>query len=231
MAFACISMTQDQFLGNYHTDIVVLQYKVMLKLLWFWSCFVWKVVKSLWQTQIKMQFLMRSKKDRSTVLLSKKKLLPMQKRTEIDLLLADFKLMKGELENGGETKAAIKGLITTKKGKERSRLTSDDRKPLKTELEEVLLEWIESKWSCGLYVSLQTYHEEGRSCLWWFVKRHGEHGQRFQGIKGLARRLVAKVQRLQEKQSNTLWNIMAMDETPVCCNMVSETTIDATGKE
>ena len=64
----------------------------------------------------------------------------MQKRTEIDLLLADFKLMKGELENGGETKAAIKGLITTKKGKERSRLTGDDRKPLNTELEEVLLE-------------------------------------------------------------------------------------------
>lgn len=51
-------------------------------------------------------------------------------------------------------KAAIEGLITTKKGKERSRLTGGGRKPLSTELE-VLLGWIESRRSRGLRVSLR----------------------------------------------------------------------------
>ena len=50
-------------------------------------------------------------------------------------------------------KATIEGLITTKKGKERSRLTGGGRKPLSTELEEVLLGWIESRRSRGLRVS------------------------------------------------------------------------------
>ena len=51
-------------------------------------------------------------------------------------------------------------------------------------------------------------------------------------------RLVAKVvsyiiqvRRLQEKQSYPPSHIIAMDETPVWCDMVSETTIDATGKK
>ena len=42
---------------------------------------------------------------------------------------------------------------------------------------------------------------------------------------------VIQVRRLQKKHEYSLSDIIAMDETPVWCDMVSETTIDATGKK
>mgnify|MGYP002803996814 CR=1 FL=1 len=42
---------------------------------------------------------------------------------------------------------------------------------------------------------------------------------------------VIQVRRLQKKHKYSLSDIIAMDETPVWCDMVSETTIDAVGKK
>lgn len=42
---------------------------------------------------------------------------------------------------------------------------------------------------------------------------------------------VIQVRRLQEKHKYRASDIIAMDETPVWCDMISETTIDATGKK
>ena len=50
-------------------------------------------------------------------------------------------------------KINIEGLLATKKGKQRSRLSGGGRKPLSTRLEEVLLEWIENRRGRGLRVS------------------------------------------------------------------------------
>ena len=157
-------------------------------------------------------------------------------------------------------KATIEGLITTKKGKERSRLTGGGRKPLSTELEEVLLGWIESRRSRGLRVSrkltmkkaeiiygdltkdMENVDEDFKASRGWlekFMKRNGLSLRRKTSVAQQdPERLVAKVvsyiiqvRRLQEKQSYAPSHIIAMDETPVWCDMVSETTIDATGKK
>ena len=157
-------------------------------------------------------------------------------------------------------KATIEGLITTKKGKERSRLTGGGRKPLSTELEEVLLGWIESRRHRGLRVSrkltmkraeiiygdltkdMEKVDEDFKASRGWlekFMKRNGLSLRRKTSVAQQdPERLVAKVvsyiiqvRRLQEKQSYAPSHIIAMDETPVCCDMVSETTIDATGKK
>ena len=42
---------------------------------------------------------------------------------------------------------------------------------------------------------------------------------------------VIQVQLLQKKHKYSPYNIIAMDETPVWCDMVAETTIDAVGKK
>lgn len=157
-------------------------------------------------------------------------------------------------------KATIEGLITTKKGKERSRLTGGGRKPLSTELEEVLLGWIEIRRSRGLRVSrkltmkkaeiiygdltkdMENVDEDFKASRGWlekFMKRNGLSLRRKTSVAQQdPERLVAKVvsyiiqvRRLQEKQSYAPLHIIAMDETPVWCDMVSETTIDATGKK
>lgn len=72
-----------------------------------------------------------------------------------------------------------------------------------------------------------------------FMKRNGLSLRRKTSVAQQdPERLVAKVvsyiiqvRRLQEKQSYAPSHIIAMDETPVWCDMVSETTIDATGKK
>ncbi|XP_067019455.1 jerky protein homolog-like [Acropora muricata] len=86
-----------------------------------------------------MQFLIRGKKERTYAKSHGNR--PASRRFQVDE------------KRVREYKATIEGLITTKKGKERSRLTGGGRKPLTTELEEVLLGWIESRRSYGLRVS------------------------------------------------------------------------------
>jgi len=42
---------------------------------------------------------------------------------------------------------------------------------------------------------------------------------------------VIQVRRLQEKHKYRQCDLIAMDETPVCWDMISETTVDTTGKQ
>ena len=145
-------------------------------------------------------------------------------------------------------KATIEGLITTKKGKERSRLTGGGRKPLSTELEEVLLGWIESRRSRGLCVSrkltmkkaeiiygdltkdMENVDEDFKASRGWlekFMKRNGLSLRRKTSVAQQdTERLVAKV-----VSSIIQVRCLQEDETPVWYGMVSETTIDATGKK
>lgn len=143
-------------------------------------------------------------------------------------------------------KATIEGLITTKKGKERSRLTGGGRKPLSTELEEVLLGWIEIRRSRGvsrkltmkkaeiiygdLTKDMENVDEDFKASRGWlekFMKRNGLSLRRKTSVAQQdPERLVAKVvsyiiqvRRLQEKQSYAPSHIIAMDETPVWCDM------------
>ena len=77
----------------------------------------------------------------------------MLKYTEIDQLLANFVSMREEYENG-EQRSAIGVFVTKgKKVKQRSRLCGAGRKLPSAKLEEVLMEWIESRRFRGLRVS------------------------------------------------------------------------------
>lgn len=154
----------------------------------------------------------------------------------------------------------IEGLLATKKGKSRSRLSGGGRKPLSSKLEEVVLEWIKNRRACGLSVSCKlimkkaevTYHEmmennlvnndsfkASRGWVCKFMRRNGLSLRRKTSVSQQdPERMVAKlvsyvihVRRLQEKHKYRASDIIAMDETQVWCDMISETTIDATGKK
>lgn len=155
----------------------------------------------------------------------------------------------------------IEGLLgTTAKAKQRSRLGGGGRKPLSAKLEEVMLKWIESRRSRGLRVSCKVIMKKaeithrdmtennlvdgddfkasrGRLCR--FMKRNGLS---MRGKTSIAQqdpeRMVAKlvsyviqVRRLQEKHKYRPSDTIAMDESPLWCDMISETTVDTTGKK
>ena len=158
-------------------------------------------------------------------------------------------------------KSDIEGVLAVRgnKVKQRSRLCGAGRKPLSTKLEEVLMEWIESRRSRGLRVSSKlimkkaqvTFNDmnqndvtdddfkASRGWLAKFMKRNGLSLRRKTSIAQQdPERMIAKlvsyviqVRRLQKKHEYSPSDIIAMDETPVWCDMVSETTIDATGKK
>ena len=68
-------------------------------------------------------------------------------------------------------KSNIEGLLGAVKGKQRSRLSGGGRKPLSVKLEEVMLEWVESRRARGLQVSKTL--TASRGWLSKFMKRNG----------------------------------------------------------
>ena len=151
-------------------------------------------------------------------------------------------------------------LVASKKGKQRSKLSGGGRKPLSMKLEETLIEWIDSRRASGLRVSCKlimkkaeiTYRsikagnnedsEEFKASRGWltrFMKRNGLSLRRKTSVaqqdpERLVAKLVAyivQVRRMQKKHNYNPSDIIAMDETPVWCDMISETTIDKTGKK
>ena len=144
------------------------------------------------------------------------------------------------------------GVLATRgnKGKQRSRLCGAGRKPLGTKLEEV---------SRGVRVSSKlimkkaqvTFNDmnqnnvsdidfkASRGWLSKFKKRNGLSLRRKTFVAQQdPERMIAKVvsyviqvRWLQKKHKYSHSNINAMDETPVWCDMVAETTIDAVGKK
>ncbi|PFX24015.1 Proto-oncogene tyrosine-protein kinase receptor Ret [Stylophora pistillata] len=155
-------------------------------------------------------------------------------------------------------KSNIEDLLGSTKGKQRSRLSGGGRKPLSAKVEELLLEWIENRRARGLRVSCKlimkkaevTYMTENnlvdnddfkasRGWLENFIKRNGLSLRRKTSVpqqdpdRILAKLVscVIQVRRLQEKHKYKPSDIGAMDETPVWCDMLSETAVDATGKK
>lgn len=158
------------------------------------------------------------------------------------------------------TKSNIEGLLgTAAKAKQRC-IGGGGRKPLSAKLEEVMLEWIESRRSRGLRVSCKLIMKKAeithrdmtennlvdgddfkasRGWLCRFMKRNGLSLRRKTSITQQdPERVVAKlvsyvirVRRLQEKHKYRPSDIIAMDETPVWCDTISETTVDTTGKK
>ena len=157
-------------------------------------------------------------------------------------------------------KSNIEGLLGAAKGKQWSRLSGGDRKPLSVKLEEVVLEWIESRRARGLRVSCKlimkkaeiTYRDMtennlvsgedfkgSRGWLCKFMKRNGLSLRRKTSVAqqdparmvGKLVSYVMHVRRLQEKNKYIASDIIAMDETPVWCDMISETTVDTRRKK
>lgn len=126
-------------------------------------------------------------------------------------------------------------------------------------MEEVLMEWIGRRHSRGLRVSCKLIMkkadavysdvmQEGNSMtefkalrgwLCRFMKRNGLSLRRKtymaqQDPEQMIAKLVScviQVRRLQMKHNYSPCNIIAMDETPVWCDMVSASTVDASGKK
>lgn len=125
-------------------------------------------------------------------------------------------------------------------------------------MEEVLLEWIDNRRARSLRVSCKlimknteivyrdimqesnTATEDFKASRGWlcrFLKRNGLSLRRKTPVAQQdPERMVAKlvsyiiqVRRLQIKHNYAPCNIIAMDETPVWCDMISETTVDKSG--
>lgn len=125
-------------------------------------------------------------------------------------------------------------------------------------MEEVLLEWIDNRHARSLRVSCKlimknteivyrdimqesnTATEDFKALRGWlcrFLKRNGLSLRRKTPVAQQdPERMVAKlvsyiiqVRRLQIKHNYAPCNIIAMDETPVWCDMISETTVDKSG--
>ena len=160
-----------------------------------------------------------------------------------------FRVDERKIREWRAKKCDIEGVLVARgnKVKQRSRLCGADRKPLSTPLEEVLMEWIESRRSCGLRVSSKLIMKKARvtfndmnqndvtdddfkASRGWlanFMKRNGL------SLRRMIHKLVSyviQVRLLQKKHKYSPSDIIAMDETPVWCDMASETTIDAVGK-
>ena len=134
------------------------------------------------------------------------------------------------------------------KGKQRSRLSGGGRKPLSMELEEVLLEWIDSRRSRGLRVSSKLVMKKAeimysnmkesdhvdkddfkasRGWLSKFMKGNGLSLRRKTSVaqqdpERMITKLVSyviQVRRLQNRHNYSPSNIIAMDETPVWCDI------------
>ena len=149
-------------------------------------------------------------------------------------------------------------LVAPKKGKQRSKLSGGGRKPLSLKLEDTLIQWIDSRRAIGLRVSCKlimkkaeiTYRsikagnnedfEEFKASRGWltcFMKRNGLSLRRKTSVaqqdpERLVAKLVAYIVQVRRMQKNyNPSDIIAMDETPVWCDMILETTIDKTGKK
>ena len=159
-----------------------------------------------------------------------------------------------------KNKIEITALANRKNGKTRKRLDGAGPKPLSTELEEIILNWIHNRRSQGLRVSRKlikkkaqiTYRgmngieiaeaDEFKASDGWltrFMRRNGLSLRRKTSVAqkdpdrliGKLVSYVLQVRRLSEKNNYAPSQIIAMDETPVWSDMVSETTIDSIGKK
>lgn len=171
---------------------------------------------------------------------------------------AKYKVDIKRVREWRQNKESIEGLKAKPKGQTRERLDGGGRKVLMEELDELLLEWIYGRRENGLRVSrklimVKAKHMYDERCLegdkdlfkattgWLhkFMKRNGLSLRRKtttaqQEPSRLIDKLISyilQVRRLSKQRSYQPCNIIAMDETPVWDDMVSDTTVDKVGKK
>ena len=151
----------------------------------------------------------------------------------------------------------IQAQTTQKKGNDKKRLPGGGRKPLSSELESLVLEWVLDRRLQGLRVSRtlirkkaailfkeieDTSESEFPASKGWcekFMRRNGLSLRRKTSVcqkdpDMVIAKLVAyvlRIRRLRLQHNYALNNIYAMDETPVWCDMVSTSTVDKTGSK
>ena len=168
-----------------------------------------------------------------------------------------FKVDKKRIREWRSKKSLLEEQLKTT-GTERKRIPSGGRKPLDETLEEDLLEWVCDRRSKGLRVSrklimrkAKIMHDEkcGRSGVvyefnasrGWLEKFISQNGlslrrkttQAQQDPTKLIDKLIAyilQIRRLRRKHGYRDSNIVAMDETPVWQDILSDTTVYTTGE-
>lgn len=160
-----------------------------------------------------------------------------------------------------KNKAKISSLVSLKGSKMRKRLDGGGAKPLSTNLEERIMDWITIRRASGLRVSrklimkkAQLLHQEmsttegvleneefkaSRGWLEKFMRRNNLSLRRKTSVaqkdpEKLIAKLVSYViqtRRMQKAHNFQASQIIAMDETPVWSDMVSQTTVDGCGKK
>ena len=169
-----------------------------------------------------------------------------------------FNVANKRIRDWRKKKSKVFSLVAKVKGQERKRLEGAGRKVMSIELEETVLEWIHDRRAKALRVSrklimkkAKIIHKEitkdkpdaerfaaSNGCLYKFMKRNGLSLRGKTSIfqkdpEQLIEKLVSyiiQVRRLTTKFKYAELNIIAMDEKPIWSDMISETTIDITGK-
>ena len=159
-----------------------------------------------------------------------------------------------------QKKASIQQTVNTKKakGSQRKRIEGAGRKPFSEKMDEVVLEWIHERRSKCLPVSRKLIMkkavlindemvergestEDFETSVGWlrhFMKRYGLSLRRKTSMAQkdpdqVIDKLVAfvlHVRRIAMKNPFKASDIIAMDETPIWADMVSDTTVDVTGR-
>ena len=160
-----------------------------------------------------------------------------------------------------EKKESIEKTVKTKKAKgcQGKRVEEGGRKPFSEKLDETVLEWVHERRSKGLRVSRKLIMKKAE-VLYDDMVKNGEPNEPFKASTGWLREFMKRyglslrrktsmaqkdpdqlidklaafvlhVRRVSMKHLHDAADIIAMDETPVWSDMVSETTVDATGKK
>lgn len=88
-------------------------------------------------------------------------------------------------------KSEIEGLVGTEKGKKRSKLSGGGRKPFSSKLEEVLLEWIDSRQAGGLRVSCKLIVEKAE-IIYNDIKESNHVDEDFKASRGWLSRFMKR---------------------------------------
>ena len=170
-----------------------------------------------------------------------------------------FNVERKRIREWSKCKESLQSLKKKDRGSKRKRLDGGGRKPLDQQMEEVLVEWIYDRRDKGLRVSrklimkkaLFVYNEKAKendsensktfvaSTGWLqkFMHRNGLSLRRKTSVaqkdpSKLIDKLVSYIlhaRRYASKYNYLPSNIIAMDETPVWSDMISDTTVHKTG--
>ena len=170
-----------------------------------------------------------------------------------------FQVDRHSVRDWRKKKSDLQSLISMRGNKKRVRLEGGGRKPLSEEMESLLLEYILDRRLRGLHVSrklimkkamviyqdiqeaelTEETFEASKGWLEKFMQRNSLSLRRHTSVAQkdpdlLVSKVVSyilRVRRLREKFSYQPADMIAFDETPIWADMISNTTVDVTGKK